>query len=163
MCFCKNCNKSVHSVWLVRPWFLSLPSPSVCVSYPPALTTIHLLSFAFHSVLTLPSVPNTSRSQFVLFVPSLLHPVASLTATTASAEYRGFTSSFRCDIVSTFFCRVFRPRLWQAPMPILLVYSLLRLPGRYIHSLLLQVSLHGKWFGRSFNITIPIKPTKVYG
>lgn len=61
------------------------------------------------------------------------------------------------------FAGVFHPRLWQAPIPILLVCSLVQLPGRYIHSLLLQVSLHGKWFGRSFYIIIPIKPTKVYG
>ena len=42
--------------------------------YPPALITILLLSFALHLNFTLSSVSNTSRSQFVLFVPSLLHP-----------------------------------------------------------------------------------------
>lgn len=57
--------------------------------YPPALMTILLLSFALHLGFTLSLVPNTSRSQFVLFVPSLLHPEASLTATTASRRIIG--------------------------------------------------------------------------
>lgn len=95
MCFCKTVTSLSTQFGWCAPGSFHRQAPASYVSYPPALTTIHLLPFSLLPGLTLLSVPNPSRSQFVLFVPPLLHPVASLAATTASAESSGFYIVFQ--------------------------------------------------------------------
>lgn len=75
-------------------------------------------------------------------------------------NYRGFTSSFRCDIVSAFFCRGLSPKALASPNADFVGLSSQRLHRKV--SIVFK-SVCTKSGCLEFNVFIPIKPTKEYG